>query len=81
MMYKHMIDECLERAREELAVVRKYHREEEIEHIQRRIDSLLRLRENAPKARHHIPVPVSEIKREPKMDYEEYFKTMIDIPL
>ena len=50
MMYRHMIDECLNRAYRELAVYKKYNRQEDADHVQRRIDSLLRLREDAPKA-------------------------------
>ena len=32
-------------------VVRKYHRVEEIKHLQARLDSLYRIREKAPRAR------------------------------
>lgn len=50
MMYKHQVDECIERAKKELALYRRYGRTEFIEHVQRRLDSLERIREKAPKA-------------------------------
>lgn len=50
MIYKHEIDECIKRAREQQRVARRYHNPEFIDHIQRRIDSLERLRKKAPTA-------------------------------
>ena len=50
MMYRHVIDECLERARNELRIYRGFHQDEYADHVQRRIDSLKRLRERAPVA-------------------------------
>lgn len=72
IVYKHMIDESLTRAREELKIYQKYHREEEIKHVQKRIDSLLKLREDAPEAVFHIsPEPAKPYK--PIISFDEYF--------
>lgn len=49
-MYKHHVDECIARAKKELALYRRYGRTEFVEHVQRRLDSLERIREKAPKA-------------------------------
>lgn len=51
MMTKQMIDECIDRATKELKTYRKFHRIEYAEHVERRIASLRRIREKAPKAR------------------------------
>lgn len=51
MMYKHQIDDCIKRTQEQLNVVRKYQRKDEIKHLQARLDSLYRIREKAPRAR------------------------------
>ncbi len=50
MMYKHMLDECIARAKQDLSVLRRYGRHEDAAHIQRRLDSLRRLRKDAPVA-------------------------------
>lgn len=70
-MYKHMIDESLQRARKELEVCQRYHRTEEIRHIQRRMDSLLKLRENAPEARFQ-PITEEAKPYKPILDFDEY---------
>ena len=52
-MYRHEIDECLERAYAELDVCktcRSYEYEEYAKHVRRRIESLKRLRKTAEKA-------------------------------
>lgn len=51
MMYKHQVDECIKRTRDELNVARKYHMTEEIDYLQRRLDSLYKLRDKAPAAK------------------------------
>lgn len=51
MMYKHQIDECIARANDELKTYRKYHRTEYADHVERRIASLRRIREKAPRAK------------------------------
>ena len=51
MMYQHQIDECIQRANEELRTARKYRRKDEMDHLQRRIESLYRIRNVAPKAK------------------------------
>ena len=51
MMYKHQIDDCIQRTQKQLRVVRKYQRKDEIKHLQDRLDSLYRIREKAPRAR------------------------------
>ena len=77
-MYRHMVDECLKRAREELALYQMYHRTEEIQHVQRRIDSLLRLREKSPRARFQIAQdPAKPYK--PAMSYEDYMEIMKEL--
>ena len=50
-MYKHQIDELIEKSRRELSLYRKYHREEEIKHVTDRLKSLRRIRENSRTAR------------------------------
>lgn len=50
-MYRHQIDECIDRAREELKIYRNYRREDDAEHVIRRIQSLKMLREHAPIAK------------------------------
>lgn len=50
-MYKHKVEEALERAKKEIAIYRKYGRTEEVEHVQRRIDSLNRIKETSPEAK------------------------------
>lgn len=50
MMYDYMLEECISRAEKEIAIYRKLHRQEEIAHVQRRIDSLKRLRKYAKKS-------------------------------
>ena len=51
MMYKHMLDECIARAKQDLSVLRRYGRKEEADHVQRRLDSLHKLEKQATKAR------------------------------
>lgn len=50
MMYKHVIDECLDRAREEYKIYRHNGRHEDADHVMRQIRSLKRLRRKAPEA-------------------------------
>ena len=50
MMYRHVIDECIKRAQQDLSLLRRYGRHEDAAHIQRRLDSLRRLRKDAPVA-------------------------------
>lgn len=51
MMYKHQIDDCIRRAEVELRVYRRYHRIEQVDHVERRLQSLRRIRKKAPTAR------------------------------
>lgn len=50
MMFVHMIDECLERAKAELSIYQRKNLTEYAEHVERRIASLMRIRKYAPKA-------------------------------
>lgn len=50
-MYKHEFDELIKKTKQELWLMRKFHREEEIIHYKNRLDSLVRLRELAKEAR------------------------------
>ena len=50
-MYKHEIHALIVRTKRELWKMRKFHREEEVKHIQSRLDSLERLYSQARYAR------------------------------
>ena len=50
-MYKHEIKECMDRVRKYLAIVREFHRAEDIEFFQQKLDSYQRLYDNAYTAR------------------------------
>ncbi len=50
MMYVHVIDECIERAETELTMYRSKNLTEYAKHVERRIESLKRIREQAPTA-------------------------------
>lgn len=55
MMYQHMVDECLTRAYKELAQHKLHGRADYADHVQRRIDSLKRIRKKAPVANMETP--------------------------
>lgn len=50
MMYRHVVEECIKRAEKELRTYRMYHNTEAINHVQKRIDSLYRIKQVAPAA-------------------------------
>lgn len=51
MMYRHMIDECIERQERSRDICLSFGRLDEAKHYQRAIDSYKRLRKVAPVAR------------------------------
>lgn len=51
MMYRHMIDECLKRAQTELSIYKRNNLPEYAKVVERRIESLKRIRKHAPKAK------------------------------
>lgn len=82
MMYQHTIDECIDRAETELRTLRKYHRIEDAAHVQRRIESLKRIRKHAPKARFNPSMETAKVfKPASSLDYDEYMRTMIKSPI
>lgn len=50
MMYKHEIDEHLNRYKAELRLYRRLRRNEYADHVQRRIESWEKIRKKAPEA-------------------------------
>ena len=82
MMYQHVIDECIDRAETELRMLRKYHRTEDAAHVQRRIESLRRIRKHAPKATFSPNMePAKTFRPASNLDYDEYMRTMIKSPI
>lgn len=51
MMFKHEIDECINRLANDRRVMLKNGRNDQARYIQQKIDSLYRVREHAPKAK------------------------------
>lgn len=47
-MFRHVIDECIERAEEELSIYTIRGLTEYTEHVEKRLESLKRIREKAP---------------------------------
>ena len=82
MMYRHIIDECIARSEKELQTLRKYHRTEDAAHVQRRIESLKRIRKDAPKARFNPDFdPAKTFRPATSLNYDEYMRTMIKSPI
>lgn len=50
MMFRHVVDACIERAETELSIYRRNNLTEYAEHVERRLESLRRIRKHAPKA-------------------------------
>lgn len=57
MMYRHEIEECIERAKRERSIYQRNGKHEDAEHVSRRIASLERLYK---KARYAYRTPVEE---------------------
>lgn len=62
MMYKHVIDECIERETKTRNICVQYGRLDEARHYQNKIDSLRRIREYAPEAKYEVTIEKNKRK-------------------